>query len=83
MVFGIGKSGKQVRITAKGSDLPATDSNGLSDPYFVLYHGEKKVFTSDVKSNNLNPTWEAEITPEDDWAELTVKVFDSDLTWEN
>ncbi|PRP89455.1 hypothetical protein PROFUN_01318 [Planoprotostelium fungivorum] len=44
----------------KGVNLPAADSNGLSDPYLVATIGELKVKTKN-KKKTLDPVWEEEL----------------------
>eukprot|EP00656_Telonema_subtile_P006800 TRINITY_DN13169_c0_g1_i5.p1 TRINITY_DN13169_c0_g1~~TRINITY_DN13169_c0_g1_i5.p1 ORF type:complete len:935 (-),score=203.74 TRINITY_DN13169_c0_g1_i5:80-2884(-) len=38
-------------------NLPAGDSNGLSDPYVVVFLGEKDVARTSTVSETLNPVW--------------------------
>ena len=46
-------------ISAK--NLPASDSNGLSDPYVILYSNDKNKFRfgrTNVANDTLNPAWD-------------------------
>ena len=44
----------------KAADLPAADSNGLSDPYVVLTLGDHKLKSS-IKSASLSPVWDEKL----------------------
>ena len=41
----------------RATNLPAGDSNGLSDPYVVVYLGSKDVARSSTVMETLNPVW--------------------------
>ena len=72
-----------VVIAAK--DLPAMDSNGLSDPYVTVEYGDQKMKT-DVRKKSLAPTWSQvldfpvwKMPPEIDFLQdsrLTIKCWD-------
>ncbi|KAK4744017.1 hypothetical protein SAY87_010329 [Trapa incisa] len=63
----------------EAKNLPATDLNGLSDPYVRLQLGKHRTRTKVVKKN-LNPTWGEEFCfkVEDLKEELVVSVLDED-----
>jgi Ca2+-dependent lipid-binding protein len=68
-----------VRVVS-ASNLPAADSNGLSDPYVVLQLQGSKV-KSRVIDNTLNPTWDEVLELEGDFLIsdiLTIAVMDRD-----
>ena len=42
------------------NSLMAVDSNGLSDPFIKVIHGDKSLFKSSVKKKTLDPVWTSE-----------------------
>ena len=66
-------------------DLPPMDKNGKSDPYVeVSVRPGKEKFTTQVKHNSLNPTFNETailpLSPNDiDEGEIVIKVLDSDF----
>lgn len=60
-------------------NLPATDSNGLSDTYVKVQLGKQKFKTKVVKKN-LNPNWgeEFSLRVEDMNEEVLISVLDED-----
>ena len=47
-----------VIFLSHGSDLPAMDSCGTSDPYAKFYWKSKQVFKSKIVYKELNPVWD-------------------------
>lgn len=65
-----------------GSDLPAADSNGKSDPYCKFELNGQEVFKSKTQKKTLNPTWNEffEVTvPSRTAAKFQCKVYDYDF----
>ena len=61
------------------SNLPVSDPNGLSDPYYIVNYGEQQ-FKSRIIYCNINPTYYDEfkfkiVNLEE---KLKIKVFDKD-----
>eukprot|EP01104_Vermistella_antarctica_P010073 TRINITY_DN2658_c0_g1_i1.p1 TRINITY_DN2658_c0_g1~~TRINITY_DN2658_c0_g1_i1.p1 ORF type:complete len:857 (+),score=137.23 TRINITY_DN2658_c0_g1_i1:251-2821(+) len=46
-------------VVKAGRNLMAADNNGKSDPFVRVYLGSKKIHTTNVVSNTLNPTWDS------------------------
>ncbi|KAF3310907.1 hypothetical protein TWF173_009145 [Orbilia oligospora] len=69
-----------------GSDLPAADSNGKSDPYVIFELNGDKVFKTEVQKKTLHPAWneffQVQI-PSKVAAEFKCKVYDWDLAGED
>jgi hypothetical protein len=79
--FGMGGGGgAKTTLQLAARSLDAKDSNGSSDPFFVLKVGKKQIYKSETIKSNLSPTWkEFEVdTAVLTSANLTVDVFDWD-----
>ena len=59
--------------------MKITFLDGLSDPYYELWHSGKKVYKSEKIKNNIHPVWAEAMFTADSWSELTVKVYDADM----
>lgn len=73
---------KNMKLTVRvieARNLPATDLNGLSDPYVRLQLGKQRFRTKVVKKT-LNPTWGEEFSfrVDDLDEELMISVLDED-----
>jgi Ca2+-dependent lipid-binding protein len=76
------KQGSLYIIIHKATDLPAVDTNGLCDPYCVIYNGTDIVFKTKIIRKNLSPIWNEhiELTINNiDKVNLKLKVFDSQV----
>eukprot|EP00123_Amoebidium_parasiticum_P010864 comp20370_c0_seq1/m.25738 comp20370_c0_seq1/g.25738 ORF comp20370_c0_seq1/g.25738 comp20370_c0_seq1/m.25738 type:complete len:369 (-) comp20370_c0_seq1:414-1520(-) len=69
----------------EGRNLPAKDSNGLSDPYCKIYVGKHKPVKSTVCKKTLSPKWEPpievpfEFVPgEESEGYVKIEVYDKD-----
>lgn len=52
------RNGQNVEIgIIRAENLPAGDSNGLSDPYVVVYLGSQDVARTSTVTETLNPVW--------------------------
>ena len=75
-----GKVGTASVVVLRASGLPAADTNGLSDPYVVVFSGGGKTKRTKVQKKTLAPVWAEtlEVGVADAAEPLTLRVWDHD-----
>ena len=78
--FYVGQAIKSAKLSAWADKLCAKDKiTGTSDPFFEVFHGDRRLFKSEKVDDTLTPVWkEAHFHVPVNCTELKINVYDHD-----